>query len=248
MRPSYDSQQYQTPIRHTSLAAPTEIAIFGHTASYVRRIAGTLACEVDIVIVFNADPISRSDHAHRLPSFDIALIDIDIGPTSTGAQIRILNDLYPDKPIIGVTSCDAIHPICQAIDAGAAGVLHQSDLESGRFDFQNLAVGSTRATLSPRIARLLLDRFRNERSAGPQETQIVPHATTMPDNKAETILSPRECEVLRLSASGLVGREIAGILSVSPHTITTHFKNIYRKLEVNTRGEAVFRAHCAGLI
>ena len=238
----------QSAIRPPQFATQTHMAIFGHVASYVRSVGHALASEPGIVVVLNTDPVDRSQNAGHLPPFDVALIDIDAGLTSTGAQIRILKDQYPQRPIIGVTACDAIKPICQAIESGASGVMHRSDFEYGRFDFQSLGIEDSRATLSPRIARLLLNQFRDTQNGHSQPEKTEVNDSSLPFERNHDLLSPRECEVLRLSAAGLVGREIAGILSVSPHTITTHFKNIYRKLEVNTRGEAVFRAHCEGLI
>ena len=62
------------------------------------------------------------------------------------------------------------------------------------------------------------------------------------------MITRRENDVLQLIAKGLSYQRIAQALEVSPHTVTTHVKQIYRKLEVNSRGEAVFEAMQLGLI
>lgn len=61
-------------------------------------------------------------------------------------------------------------------------------------------------------------------------------------------LSAREAEILRLIAKGLSFAEIGTVVSISPHTVTAHVKNIYRKLAVHSRGEAVFEAQQMGLV
>jgi DNA-binding CsgD family transcriptional regulator len=61
-------------------------------------------------------------------------------------------------------------------------------------------------------------------------------------------LSEREFEVLNLLSRGFSNAECADILTVSPNTIGTHVKNIYRKLEVNSRAEALFEASTQGLL
>lgn len=61
-------------------------------------------------------------------------------------------------------------------------------------------------------------------------------------------LTPREIEVLVLTAEGLSGPEVAAELVLSPSTVNTHFKNIYAKLGVRTRAAAVAKAMRVGAI
>ena len=61
------------------------------------------------------------------------------------------------------------------------------------------------------------------------------------------MLSPREVEVLRLLAGGCTYRGVARRLSISTHTVVSHVKNAYRKLEVHTAASAVMRAIELGL-
>jgi DNA-binding NarL/FixJ family response regulator len=62
------------------------------------------------------------------------------------------------------------------------------------------------------------------------------------------VLSQREQEVLELVVKGFTFHEIAGLLSLSPHTVGTFVRRIYRKLEVRSRGEAVFEALQLGIV
>ena len=61
-------------------------------------------------------------------------------------------------------------------------------------------------------------------------------------------LTKRETEVLTLIAKGLTYSEISETLEMSLHTVTSHVKNLYRKLQVNSRGEATFEAMQLGLV
>jgi len=88
--------------------------------------------------------------------------------------------------------------------------------------------------ISPIIARQLLRKIRPESNADPA-SMAAP-------------LSERECEVLNLLARGFSNAECADLLTISPNTIGTHVKNIYRKLEVNSRAEALFEASSQGLL
>ena len=64
------------------------------------------------------------------------------------------------------------------------------------------------------------------------------------NNKGEvmSILTPRELEVVRLLGSGCTYEQVALRLGISPHTVVTHIKNAYRKLDVHTAAAAVMRA------
>jgi DNA-binding CsgD family transcriptional regulator len=70
----------------------------------------------------------------------------------------------------------------------------------------------------------------------------------MRTSKPVTILTPRELSVVRLLGSGCSYGEVAGQLGISPHTVVTHIKNAYRKLDVHTAAAAVMRAVQLGLI
>jgi DNA-binding NarL/FixJ family response regulator len=92
--------------------------------------------------------------------------------------------------------------------------------------------------ISPPIARHLLSRFR----AGEP-----PAAEPAPAGDPPR-LSDREREVLMLIVKGFSYAEIANLLGVSAHTVTTHVRGIYKKLEVHSRGEAVYEALALGLV
>jgi ATP/maltotriose-dependent transcriptional regulator MalT len=98
-------------------------------------------------------------------------------------------------------------------------------------------------------ARELQDLARTGRRAVPVSAQApapLPAASRFP--VSQSILSPRELEVLRLMADGLSSREIGERLFISPRTATTHVANIFAKLEVDSRASAVTAGFRLGLI
>jgi DNA-binding NarL/FixJ family response regulator len=96
--------------------------------------------------------------------------------------------------------------------------------------------------ISPQIARYLLRRFRVPAPAATGERAVAAAPAPQPQ------LSEREHEVLQLIVKGFSYAEIAGLLGLSAHTVTTHVRGIYRKLAVHSRGEAVYEALATGLV
>jgi DNA-binding NarL/FixJ family response regulator len=125
--------------------------------------------------------------------------------------------------------------VVTAIEAGAMGYL----LKDGTADYigtsilEMLGGGSP---ISPPIARYLLRHFRQDAPS------------PAPGAEGRPRLSDREAQVLSLIVKGFTYAEIAKLLDVSTHTVTTHVRSIYRKLEVHTRGEAVYEALQLGLV
>jgi DNA-binding NarL/FixJ family response regulator len=93
------------------------------------------------------------------------------------------------------------------------------------------------ASVTPSLARRLLQRFDKTQGAEPKRRT--------PDEADR--LSTREREVLRMVASGYTSTEIGSRLMISGMTVNTHIKNIYRKLQVRTRAQAVRFASLRGL-
>jgi DNA-binding NarL/FixJ family response regulator len=93
------------------------------------------------------------------------------------------------------------------------------------------------APISPLLARMLLKQFREVQSTLP-----------VLESLHEVLLSDRETEVLQLVAKGYVNKEIATRLLISPATVGTHIKNLYRKLAVHSRVQVVRAAQQRGLL
>jgi DNA-binding NarL/FixJ family response regulator len=133
--------------------------------------------------------------------------------------------------------------VLRAIEAGATGYLLKDGTQQALGDaIAELLDGGS--PISAPIARLLLRRVasRNPEAAG------VTASTKSAPSGERGLLTQREHEVLNLVGKGFSFPEIARLLGVSLHTVTTHVRHIYEKLEVSSRGEAVFEAVQQGLI
>ncbi len=131
--------------------------------------------------------------------------------------------------------------VLMAIEAGASGYL----LKDGDTDYIGDAIMRLLAGESPisaAIARHLLKRFRTDHAKRESIS-----ASEDQDNPSPR-LTHRETDVLRCMAKGYTYNEAAELLGMSIHTVTSHVKKIYRKLEVNSRSEAVYEAVQQGLV
>lgn len=166
-----------------------------------------------------------------------AVLLVDLGlPDGSGIDlIREARRASPDTLAMVITVFGDESHVVAAIEAGAMGYLlkDESPEHIGRSILEILAGGSP---ISPPIARHLLRRFRDV----PVESGVAPGELPR--------LSEREHQVLTLIVKGFSYAEIAGLLGVSGHTVTTHVRSIYRKLEVHSRGEAVYEALQLGLV
>ena len=81
-----------------------------------------------------------------------------------------------------------------------------------------------------------------------QRFRVAPVAPPVPAPAPPSLLSERETEILRLVAKGFSFDTVGEVLGISPHTVVTHVKKIYRKLAVHSRGEAVYEASQMGLL
>ncbi|MEJ2620448.1 MAG: response regulator transcription factor [Candidatus Thiodiazotropha sp.] len=169
---------------------------------------------------------------------DVLLVDLGL-PDGDGTElIREVSSSPGRCEIMVITVFGDEKHILRAIEAGATGYLlkeEESD-QIGRCIHQLVEGGSP---ISAPIARHLLSQFRKD---GLAETNA-----TDSDNDAPQ-LTERETEVLRLIAKGYNSNEISEVLEVTYHTVTSHVRNIYRKLAVHSRSEAVFEAVQRGLV
>lgn len=167
---------------------------------------------------------------------DILLTDLGLPDGSGIGLIRHLRKRAPGAQAMVVTVFGDEKNVISSIEAGACGYLLKDGSDAYVADSlrQLLAGGSP---ISPSIARHLLRRLQPAPTPEPKASSPEP-----------PILSNREAEILKLIAKGFSFPEIAEVLAISVHTVTTHVRNTYKKLEVNSRGEAVYEALQLGLI
>lgn len=162
---------------------------------------------------------------------DIILMDINMpGLNGIEATWRILKD-NPNIGVLVITMFDD-DTIFDAMQAGARGyLLKGADPEETIRAIR--AVASGEAIFSPKAAERLITFF------GKGKVSTSP--TAFPE------LTPRESEVLELIAQGLTNSAIAEQLVLSPKTVRNHVSNIFSKLQVSDRAQAIIRARQAGM-
>lgn len=167
------------------------------------------------------------------------LLAVDLGlPDGLGTElIRFARREHPRTEVMVVTVFGDERSVISAIEAGAGGyLLKDGTAEQIVEPLLQLAAGGS--PISPAIARHLLRRFQAEPAPAPE----APLESPAPS------LTEREIEVLRLISKGFRFAEIAELLGISAHTVTTHVRHLYRKLEVSGRSAAVWEARHLGLL
>jgi DNA-binding NarL/FixJ family response regulator len=168
---------------------------------------------------------------------DLMLVDLGLPDGSGLDLIRLARGGSSDVLILVISAFDDEQSLIGALQAGASGYLLKSEEPA---DIR-LAVRQVRdggAPISPGVASHLLKHFETMKAMG----------KTSPGARPTAQLTSRERSVLELVVRGCSNQEAADKLGISRHTVATHVKNIYRKLEVNSRGEAAFEALRLGLV
>ena len=167
---------------------------------------------------------------------DVILLDLGL-PDMRGTEvIRHVARHQPGCDVLVVTMFGDDQHVFEALEAGATGyLLKDSGLERIAASIHDVRAGGS--PISPSIARRVLARMR------PPTLESAEQPAS--DNP---VLTPREIELLKLTAKGLSFEKIGELLEISPHTVVAHVKKIYRKLAVHSRGEAVYEATQMGLL
>ncbi|MDH3981342.1 MAG: response regulator transcription factor [Kiritimatiellaceae bacterium] len=164
---------------------------------------------------------------------DVLLSDIDL-PGMSGVDLIAWTHLhYPDTTNMVYTIHENRDTVFAAIKAGACGYLLKSS--SPRELIESLTeLSEGGAPMSPKIARKVIMDMQQ-------------HISTEEPNH-EHHLTSREHEILQQIELGLSYKEIAAKLHISPHTVHTHIKKIYEKVQVGGRDEVVKKARRLGWI
>jgi DNA-binding NarL/FixJ family response regulator len=175
---------------------------------------------------------SAADYASGLmqldKSPDVLLVDLQL-PDGNGIDlIREASRRLPNCDVMVVTIFGDERHVLDSIEAGATGYLLK-DMSAAELVEQIRVLRNGGSPISPVIARQLLTRFGAPRA--PVEKEAL-----------QSLLSEQEVRVLTLSAKGFSYDEIAGLMQVSRHTVQTYVKRSYRKLQVNSKIEALDEA------
>lgn len=163
---------------------------------------------------------------------DVVVMDLDMPGMGGVEATRRIVAVHPSMAVLVLTMLDEDESLFAAMRAGARGyVVKGADTDDVLRALESVARGD--AVFGPAVAGRVLSYLTRPLSA--RDPLLFPE------------LSEREREVLELMARGLSNGEIARKLFVSPKTIRNHASNVFTKLQVSGRSEAVLRARRAGL-
>ena len=159
------------------------------------------------------------------PLPDVILTDIGLPGMSGIEGTRILKARHPEVPIVALTVYDDEEEIFNALCAGASGYLLKDTQPARLLESLKEVIGGG-APMSPEVARRVITLFREVR----------------PPERASHNLTPAEIELLKLLVEGHNYKTAAAELGISINTVSFHLRNIYEKLQVHSKTEAVAKA------
>lgn len=153
---------------------------------------------------------------------EIVIMDINL-PGMSGIQCtQMIKEKYPSIQIMMCTVYEDDSKIFEALKAGASGYLLKRAAIDEIFD-SIMSLHDGGSPMSPMIARKVVASFQKQHLS----------------NQSDGVISEREQEILDLMSEGLRSKEIAAKLFISTNTVRTHVRNIYEKLHVSSKIEAL---------
>lgn len=168
---------------------------------------------------------------------DIVLMDIRMPGCDGITATRLIKAERPEIKIVMLTTSSEEPELVEAIRSGASGYLLKS-LETGPFLSYLQGVERGEAAVSREVSGVLLNVISRQAEAG----------TPYQEDSGEPHLTRRQVEILQLVAQDLSNREIADRLAVSEHTVKYHLGEIFQRLHLKNRDQAVEYARRKGLI
>jgi DNA-binding NarL/FixJ family response regulator len=223
----------------------------------LRYVLSTLGCDDTRIAV--ADSVAGAQQLLGAQAWGVVLVDIGLTDGSGLELIGWLRVHHPGVPAVVISAWRTEEIIFAALRAGAIGYLlkERDDLELS-IALRSIEQGG--APIDPTIARRIIAWLATTQAQeaaaaqAPEEDAAAPEAPDAAGAPARSpaappsALTPREHKILELVSHGLSNREMAEALSISRLTVECHTKNIYRKLAVNSRTEAVFQGRRHGLL
>jgi DNA-binding NarL/FixJ family response regulator len=229
--------------RPAGTARPIAVAVLEDETHVRKMFESAITADPALQLAFSAQTVAQAKALAQTHAAQVYLVDLGL-PDADGREfIRWVTDNQPGASVMVVTVFGDDEHIVSSFAAGAVGyLLKDAPADEIAQHIGELVGGGS--PISPSVARRMLQHFRAQHaSLAGNASQPAPEQ--LPAGQA---LSPREHEVLCLIEKGLTYEEIAQALGITWHTVTGYLRRVYRKLEVNSRGEAVFEARQRGML
>jgi DNA-binding NarL/FixJ family response regulator len=210
----------------------TRVLIADDHAAFRGGLRALLDTVGDIVVVGEADTGDATVEAARALQPDVVMMDINMPGIDGVEATRRIVDAEPHVAILVLTMHDDDETVFAAVRAGARGYLLKG-AQRAELVRAVRSVAAGEAIFGPGVARRLMSYFA--RPAPRSDPEAFPE------------LTEREREILDMVAAGRSNGEITATLVLSPKTVRNHVSNIFAKLQVRDRSEAIVRAREAGL-
>ena len=212
---------------------PITVAIVEDEPNVRSRFEAAVRSHPRLSLLFAASTVAQAIELTQQRPADVMLIDLGL-PDGDGREvIEWLALQYPSALAMVVTVFADEEHVLSSLEAGAVGYLLK-DTPGDEIARHIVELYEGGSPISPSVARSVIKRF-----IGKHKNVAV---------KVDNPLSERELEVLRLIEKGMSYEEVSDILGITWHTVTAHLRNVYRKLQVNSKGQAVFEAKQRGFL
>jgi DNA-binding NarL/FixJ family response regulator len=204
---------------------PIKIGLAEDNVNLRKSIANNMSLFEEVELLFIGANGIEVLHLLEEHKPDLILMDINMPGMNGIDATRQVKEKYPDIKVMMLTVFDEDEKIFQSILAGASGYMLKDEKPAKIMEaIEECMEGG--APMSPVIASKALQLLRGKRE---QQNK----------NAEEYGLTKRELEILQKTSEGLTNNQIAEVLFISPKTVRKHIENIYQKLQVHNRVEAV---------
>jgi DNA-binding NarL/FixJ family response regulator len=209
--------------RAPTSAAPIRVLVADDHPVVRNGLAGVIIQQPELALVAEAANGRQALERYREHRPDVVLMDLRMPEMDGVAAIKAIRAEFPDARILALTTYEGDVDIHRALEAGARGYL---------------------------IKDMLLTEVLSAIRAVHRGDRVIPTAVAarLAEFTPRTDLSAREVEVLQLVARGLSNRDVAGVIGRTDETVKVHLKNIFAKLGVADRTEAVTLAYSRGIL
>ena len=215
---------------------PVRVVLVDDDPHVSHVIAQELLSDRRINLVATATSLRDGRRQVARHDFDVLLVDLNLGDGCGFDLIEQVKSLAPMTEAVVISAIEDEEHALRAFELGATGYLIKNSW-FGNFPQAVLQVVNGGASITPNLARRLLNRLDKRHSAPSSR-----------NGGQRERLSDREKEVLKMVACGYTSVEIGSRLMISGQTVNTHIRNIYQKLQVRTRAQAVSQATERGLL